>query len=64
MCEALRGDYSEVRPHSAIGHNAPMELARALRARIPALSALQPGFCQSRWSSIGGKVSMTSVKLI
>lgn len=28
-CEAWREDYNEVRPHSAIGHKASMELARA-----------------------------------
>ncbi len=28
-CEAWREDYNEVRPHSAIGNKAPMELARA-----------------------------------
>ncbi len=27
--ETWRRDYNEVRPHSAIGHKAPMELARA-----------------------------------
>lgn len=28
-CEAWRIDYNEVRPHSSIGHKAPIELARA-----------------------------------
>ncbi len=28
-CEAWRTDYNEVRPHSSIGHKAPIELARA-----------------------------------
>jgi putative transposase len=28
-CEAWRVDYNEVRPHSSIGHRAPMELAHA-----------------------------------
>lgn len=28
-CEAWRQDYNEVRPHSSIGHKAPIELARA-----------------------------------
>lgn len=28
-CEAWRCDYNEVRPHSSIGHKAPIELARA-----------------------------------
>ena len=28
-CEAWRQDYNDVRPHSSIGHKAPIELARA-----------------------------------
>ena len=28
-CEAWRIDYNEVRPHSSIGHKAPIELVRA-----------------------------------
>ncbi len=28
-CEAWRRDYNEVRPHSSIGHKAPVELALA-----------------------------------
>ena len=28
-CEAWRADYNEVRPHSSIGHKAPIELANA-----------------------------------
>jgi putative transposase len=35
-CEAWRVDYNEVRPHSSIGHRAPMELANAAgRAHPP-----------------------------
>jgi putative transposase len=35
-CEAWRVDYDEVRPHSSIGHRAPMELAKAAgRAHLP-----------------------------
>ena len=35
-CEAWRMDYNEVRPHSSIGHRAPMELAKAAgRAQPP-----------------------------
>jgi putative transposase len=29
-CEAWRAEYNEVRPHSSIGHKAPIELVRAL----------------------------------
>ncbi|MBC4018389.1 transposase [Siccirubricoccus deserti] len=34
-CEAWRVDYNEVRPHSSIGHRAPVELANALGQGVP-----------------------------
>ena len=34
-CEAWRVDYNEVRPHSSIGHRAPIELANAAGRGIP-----------------------------
>ena len=35
-CEAWRRDYNEVRPHSSIGHKAPIEVVRASgQARMP-----------------------------
>ncbi|WP_443018819.1 integrase core domain-containing protein [Sphingomonas sp. 2R-10] len=38
-CEAWRGDYNEVRPHSAIGHKTPISLVNRSAAHGPLLPA-------------------------
>jgi putative transposase len=62
-CEAWRTDYNEVRPHSSIGNQTPIERAR-LRSGMPDLRPEEPGFSHSRRSSVGGTSNSNETLLI